>query len=624
MKRIELSKLLKEPHGGQKSDEVVAETPTTQRGGESKLIREVRGGDCVGRGAALCDMEMEGPSSLSRNPLRRKSSLGGEKDKVICPPSVAKYLSGVENSTEKSDSTPKCLPNRNMRRRSSLLDPLQDVTPKSILGAHRRTGESLSRAVTIRNANGDVRNPVFETPRRGTPMSVQEMAHASPGVFIPSMKELEVTGTELAEDMAGNLVAGIFSISEPNPDVPKHLLGTSENSFGQPAEEMEKQSVQDSIPSSDAVHEPVAWYPLHETGRPISLLFRFPDSCLYAKYSASKNHVAVLLGCPIDKEPREILIFSVFKTDAGEYAVKILQSIHVQKSKYFPVCIPYNVNFFTLCETKKGDPVLVVSSALECMDAMTQAYQPCLHVIPCGAKSISSNIVSIESDQPIVFVESLAGSPYSLAVSGQFAEDGIQIIEFDPLWQSFKWGRKYTSSPDMFHSVPTTHISKLLSMEGKLSAVLASDSSSDDIVFSWTSPECDGTILQHVENAEIFSDGTSLMWFLCHKDKIKELCFAGEILTDSEKGKKAIRSASVIFACEGYVALGDIHGDIQVWDVLQMLSKKISLSSLSDANEKRINSIAQIHVGADNKNGLFITSASGLCTIVSYDELFTI
>eukprot|EP00889_Picochlorum_renovo_P000990 jgi/Picre1/28020/NNA_000981.t1 len=208
VKRIELSKLLQEP---QKSEEVVAETPTTQGGGESVIRKELRGEDCDVRGATPHEVEMEGPSSSLGN---RKSSLGGEKDKVLCPPSVAKHLSG-------------------------------DVTPKSILGTHRRNAESLSRAVTIRNANGEVRNPVFETPRRGTPMSVQEMAHASPGVFIPSMKELEVTGTELAEDMAGNLVAGIFSISEPNPDVPRHLVtGISEDILEQNIEDLEKQSVQ--------------------------------------------------------------------------------------------------------------------------------------------------------------------------------------------------------------------------------------------------------------------------------------------------------------------------------------------------------------------------------------------
>lgn len=80
----------------------------------------------------------------------------------------------------------------------------------------QRTGrDSLSRTFLLRRAGG------LDTPMTAANTPGDTFAtiytNGTPGVYIPSMQErrIDVTGTELAEDMAGNLVAGIFAASDP-------------------------------------------------------------------------------------------------------------------------------------------------------------------------------------------------------------------------------------------------------------------------------------------------------------------------------------------------------------------------------------------------------------------------
>jgi hypothetical protein len=522
------------------------------------------------------------------------------------------------------------------RRRSSLLrsslgTPLVDVTPKNASTSRKHGRDSLAKAVSLRNIHGEGHANVlrqFETPKRKTPMSVRDIAEASPGVFIPSVRELEITGTELAEDMAGNLVAGIFSVSEPNPDL---LLQASKTLEGSDDPNNMSNS-KDSIMNVSQQHDNNPIYLIDKDKSPMSFMLRFSDCCLYMRISESKKYIALLMGSPIDKEPREIVIICLDAVSEDEienekpcFALEVVRTIPVQKSRYFPRSIPYNVNFFALSESKKGDPILIVSSALELADvALTQTGQlPLLNIVPCGAKAKMSNVLSIELDQAITFVDNLHEERYSLAVSGSYADDGARIMKFDPMWQSFAWGKQYKAALDACSRLPTTHISKLISLGEQLEAVLASDCSSSDTVFSFTG--CKPGQVQHIDNAEIFMDGRSWKWFLRHQELIEDLDFAGGASTEADKAKIPTepRTGAVIFASETYVAYGDLNGLVQIWDIPRRQSAKISVNKGLDTDDKRISGIVETSIGIDTP-ALFITSASGVCMFVACDELFPV
>ena len=624
VKRIELSKLQDgdNQEGAGDLDEI-AETPL------SKLQGRLAGSKSI-----LGDLD----TVVDDTPNTSSKSYENVTKSPIAVPSVSTLVRRGSHSNSKQDMRKADTPDAfklYTRRRSSLLrsslgTPLVDVTPKNTSTARKHGRDSLAKAVSLRNIHGEGHVNVlhqFETPKRRTPMSVRDIAEASPGVFIPSVRELEITGTELAEDMAGNLVAGIFSVSDPNPDLllqaSKTLEGSDDpNNLSNSKDSIIDATQQDSNP----------FYLIDKDEFPVSFMLRFSDCCLYMRISESKRYIALLLGGPIDKEPREIVVMCLDAVSEDEiengkpcFALEVVRTISVQKSKYFPRSIPYNVNFFSLSESKKGDPILIVSSALELADvALTQTGQlPLLNIVPCGAKANMSNVLSIELEQAITFVDTLPEEKYSLAVSGSYADEGARIMKFDPMWQSFAWGKHYTGALQGCPELPTTHISKLMSLEEQLEAVLASDCSSSDTVFSFTGSQT-GQV-KHINNAEIFVDGRSWKWFLRHQELIEDLSFAGGVTVETDKGKTSIepRKGTVIFASDTYVAYGDLTGLVQIWDVPRRQSAKIYVNKESDTEDKRISGIVETSIGSDTP-ALFITSASGVCLLVACNELFPV
>ena len=192
--------------------------------------------------------------------------------------------------------------------------------------------------------------------------------NGTPGVYIPSMQErrIDVTGTELAEDMAGNLVAGIFAASDPCSVADSHgkvgAQESDEDELDPHATVLESQIENHTEERGDRPPEQLHRIPYctDDAGKLVSFLMRFPEYCMYGRASSSGKHVAVLLGSLIDKEPKEIVVLSV------EEDIRVSLVVGVQRSsKYFPRAIPFNVNFFDLAETTKGDPVLLVSCAFD-------------------------------------------------------------------------------------------------------------------------------------------------------------------------------------------------------------------------------------------------------------------
>lgn len=526
-------------------------------------------------------------------------SLGRRRDSALCPPTVAQQR-GVQKRAESNGLMP-----RN--------SPMVYDTPHSITNRNcKKSRTSLAKVVSLRHVYADGLKH-FDTPRSKTPLSVRDLAESSPGIYIPSIPELDVTGSELADDMAGNLVAGIFSVSESDP-----LWNMSDSLNEKPLLEESPETIEDGIERNS-----LQSLEIDEKSR--SIMLRLPDCCLHARASSSRRYIAMLLGGPIDREPREIVVFSLgtlhLEENESKFGLHFVKSIAVQKSKqYFPRSIPYNVNFFTIHETKRGDAVVLVSAALHVPDIETQGDQPALHVIPCGKGANLSHAVSVETEQPIIFVENHRDmSEYSIVISGAFAEDGARVMTFDPMWQSFAWGKEFCTSSSSLSSAVTTHISKLVSVNGSLKAVLASDCTSSDVVYTWQDEKM-GAHLMSIENAELFVDGDSWEWFLKHQESIQELSFAGKESQNSQK--QEARALTVIFASEEYVAMGDVYGSVQVWDVRKMLSKRFTIQDPYAANDKRISSIVQTTFG-NLGPALFITSVSGLCMLVSCTQLFS-
>lgn len=585
MKKSELATLLL--HREDEPDEI-AETPLPEKGGEKLVYRMLEGVDAIS--PCMNTRVRNGWTGLGRR----------RRDSALCPPSVFQKKS-VKRSSESFM----------VNARQS---PMVYGTPHSILVKRgRRDRTSLAKAVSLRHMNADGLKH-FETPNK-TPLSVRDLAESSPGIFIPSIPEIDVTGSDLADDMAGNLVAGIFSMTESDP---QYTIGLSDSLHGKSPLNDSPETIEDAIDSN-------ALQCLEIDRKSRSIMLRLPDCCLYAKSSHSRKYIAILLGGPIDREPREIVILSLGRLDLQDNESKLglnfVQSIAVQKSRqHFPRSIPYNVNFFTIHETKRGDPVLLVSAALELPDLAMQGDQPTLHVVPCSKNANLSHTVTVETEQPIIFVESYGTcSDRSIVISGALVEDGARVMTFDPMWQSFIWGREFCTSSSSLSSAVTTHVSKLISTKSSLKAVLASDCTSSDVVYCWQNEDAGPQVLT-IENAELFVDGSSWEWFLIHQKTIQELSFAGNIRQASQN--EEARALTVIFASESYVALGNVHGIVQVWDVEKMLSKRITMIDPQSSNDGRISSIVQTTFG-DLGPALFITSISGTCMLLSCNQLFT-
>ncbi len=475
--------------------------------------------------------------------------------------------------------------------------------------------------------------------------------NGTPGVYIPSMQErmIDVTGTELAEDLAGNLVAGIFAASDPCSVADSHGNGgaqeSDEDDAGPPATVLESQIENHTDerlgdrPSEQLYRIP---YRTDDAGKLVSFLMRFPEYCMHGRASRSGKHVAVLLGSLIDKEPKEIVVLSV------EDDIQVSLVVGVQRSRrYFPAAIPFNVNFFDLAETTKGDPVLLVSCAFDLTDVETQDAgdegDTKLHVLVRGKEA-----VAVESELPIIFVDAF-GDRNEVVVAGAYADHGARVMKFDPLWQSFAWKKDYEFHLSEEHTEGfVTHISKILVLDGAggtgsvgdnglpltagtrspqplIKAVLASDFTSEDIVYTFGR---DASDLDRIENAEVFMDGDSWRWFLVHRKAIAQLGFAGgsvpgpivSVRSEENHGGKKPRVFAAIFASDSYVAAGDSHGKVTVWDVRDKKRLACKRFSIAIFEQTKITSI--VRVRAKDQDALVVMGSSGVCLLISLSELF--
>lgn len=512
----------------------------------------------------------------------------------------------------------------------------------------QRTGrDSLSRTFLLRRAGG------LDTPMTAANTPGDTFAtiytNGTPGVYIPSMQEriIDVTGTELAEDMAGNLVAGIFAASDPCSVADSHgkvgAQESDEDELDPHATVLESQIENHTEERGDRPPEQLYRIPYctDDAGKLVSFLMRFPEYCMYGRASRSGKHVAVLLGSLIDKEPKEIVVLSV------EDDIRVSLVVGVQRSsKYFPRAIPFNVNFFDLAETTKGDPVLLISCAFDLTDVETQEGgdegDTKLHVLVRGKEA-----VAVESEQPIIFVNAF-GDRNEVVVTGAYADHGARVMKFDPLWQSFAWRKDYEFHlPEDHEEGVVTHISKLLVLDGlggtgsaagngplstavncsqpSIKAVLASDYTSEDIVYTFGQCASD---LDRIENAEVFMDGDSWRWFLVHRKAIAQLGFAGGSVrgpissagSDENLGEKKPRALAAIFASDSYVAAGDNNGKVTVWDVRDQARLACKRFSVAIFEQTKITSIVRIR--AKDQDALVVMGSSGVCLIISLSELF--
>ena len=653
-------------HGGHSDGELaeIAETPVQVRGlsrvadAETLGLHSSQEKKNTGR-VSLGGLEQARVLTLERNCER------GELDRWHPHLAAAGCFGGGRGGGGGGDSTTKKLLRTNPRAQAIMNE---DQTPIT----RRRAGrESLSRALLLRRGGLDTPVTIGATNTPGDTIGTI-YSNGTPGVYIPSMRErmVDVTGTELAEDMAGNLVAGIFATSDPcsledsrgnfEAENNEHEAGpnhrgtilesqienhTDEGSLGRPAEQL------DRIPFATGSGDNL-----------LSFLMRFPEYCMYGRATRSGKHVAILLGSLIDKEPKEIVVLSL------ENDIRVSLVVGVQRSRrYFPTAIPFNVNFFDLAETSKGDPVLLISCAFDLTDLDTQDFgddsDTKLRVLVRGKEA-----VAVESDQPIIFVEAF-GDRGEVVVTGAYADQGARVMKFDPLWQSFTWKRDYDFIPPEGRDESiVTHISKLLVLEDarvagvaqvagldlpdphkcppqpSIRAVLASDFTSEDIVYTFGR---DNSLFECIQNAEAFVDGASWRWFLVHKKKIAELGFAGDnrgalgqeghgsgtgaeigsprdLSEEIKPGRKEPRTFTAIFASESYVAAGDIHGTVTVWDVRDRARGKVSCKRFSIAvfEHTKVTTIALVN--AKDQDALVVMGSSGVCLLISLPELFDI
>lgn len=608
--------------GAEGANAEVAETPPVQAGGVDRLADAEHMGLDTSHGRRKANTSSRG----ARERERRRGhlpSLGG----------------GLGGSTAK--------PERRTHPRAQAIAN-GDNTPI----VRQRTGrDSLSRAILFRRAGG-LDTPMTAANTPGDTTLGTMYTNGTPGVYIPSMRErmIDVTGTELAEDMAGNLVAGIFAASDPCSVADSHGNGGGQESTEHDANpnatmfESQIENHTDEQRPGDGSSEQLYRIPYGGggAGKLVSFLMRFPEYCMYGRASRSGKHFAVLLGSLIDKEPKEIVVLSV------EDDIRVSLVVGVQRSRrYFPAAIPFNVNFFDLAETTKGDPVLLVSCAFDLTDVDTQEARDesdtKLHVLVRGKEA-----VAVESEQPIIFVDAF-GDRNEVALTGAYADQGARVMRFDPLWQSFAWKKDYEFLLPVDHDEGVvTHISKLLVIDGaegtgsigdngplhgqrssqpSIKAVLASDFTSDDIVYTFGQ---DKSYLDRIENAEVFMDGKSWRWFLVHRKAIAELGFAGGSVlgptpgsgSDEHSAGKKPRVLTAIFASDSYVAAGDINGTVTAWDLRDKTHEHVACKRFSIAVFEQTKVTAIVHVRAKDQDALVVMGSSGVCLLISLSEIF--
>ena len=510
---------------------------------------------------------------------------------------------------------------------SRLKEPMAKAISRKLLGAEGMTPGTQTP-----------QNSPFMTPKEGYKVSGGMMRDSatSSRVFIPSVdRKLEnISGTELAEDMACNLVAGIFSMSDPYelPEQEKMLVATEQECIFQQLTqtESERDLKLDRMECNEGTVDK-SYVSLTDNCKPASAVLRFPESCLFATSSPSRRYIALVLGNSTDREPREILVLEMtYDKEEGQSGIQILGSFGVQKTKYFPKYISSFANFIYLCEDKRKDPVLLISAALELTDNLTQTGLPCLHVVPCGNRGITSTcnrIISIENDIPIVFMEVMNEEKHVLLVSGLYPEDGLLEMKFDVMWQSFAWGKKWFASSTHAEFVSKGQILKIRVQKENVGAILASDIKHSNLVISWPKDQPLESKIQTVFGAEAFADSKSWNSFTSATINWTKFCGIGiDIDSENESMKDDVQDVlshvSLIYASGKYIVVADEKDHkLQIWNLAEKSSRLVKSIRSGDQVDSHVTFICGTQVGEEE--AVLVAFDSGDCALLLLDHLFT-
>jgi hypothetical protein len=318
-----------------------------------------------------------------------------------------------------------------------------------------------------------------------------------------------------------------------------------------------------------------------------------------------------------------------YDKEEGQSGIQILGSFGVQKTKYFPKYIVSFANFIYLCEDKRKDPVLLISAALELTDNLTQTGLPCLHVVPCGNRGITSTcnrIISIENDTPIVFMEVMNEEKHALLVSGLYPEDGLLEMKFDVMWQSFAWGKKWFASSTHAEFVSKGQIMKIRVQSDNIGAILASDRKHSNLVISWPKDRPLESKIQTVLGSEAFANSKSWNSFINATRNWTKFCGVG-IDVESEKEsmeddvQDVLSHISLIYASEQYIIVGDERDQLQIWNLAGKSSKVVKSIRSGDRIESHVTSICDTRIG--EQEAVLVAFDSGDCALLILDHLFT-
>eukprot|EP00890_Picochlorum_soloecismus_P001431 jgi/Picsp_1/2289/NSC_05753-R1_---NA--- len=530
--------------------------------------------------------------------------------------------------------------------------PAGDATMATSHAGVGRVKEPMAKAISRKLLGAEGMTPGTQTPQNSPFVTPKEGYKASGGVmrdsatssrvFIPSVdRKLEnISGTELAEDMACNLVAGIFSMSDPFalPDQDKMLAATEEECIFQnlTQTESEKDLKLDQMECNGGTVDK-SYFSLTdnrnliENRKPASAVLRFPESCLFATSSPSGRYIALLLGNSTDREPREILVLEMmYDKEEAQSGIQILGSFGVQKTKYFPKYIFSFANFIYLCEDKRRDPVLLISAALELTDNLTQTGLPCLHVVPCGNRGLTSTcnrIISIENDIPIVFMEVIDEEKHALLVSGLYPEDGLLEMKFDVMWQSFAWGKKWLASSTHAEFISKGQIMKIRVQNDSVGAILASDREHSNLVISWPVDRPLESKILTVFGAEAFAESKYWNAFINATRNWVKFCGVG-IDVDSENEPIAneihdvLSHISLIYASKQYIVVGAERSQLQIWNLAEKSSRLVKNIRSGDREDSRVTSICQTRIGEEE--AVLVAFESGDCALLLLDHLFSL
>ena len=466
------------------------------------------------------------PESRSQHPVqdgslnsKGKEGKGEPPDQVLCPPSVP--CSATKSIRRNSillgeyTGTPVTNPRLNrhlaaLRRRASIGSGFADTPPSSGLSTMKR---SLRTAVLRGDTPKRCHRELTASPMSAS-FSIFDLSQASPGIYMPTAKDFDISGTELAEDMAGNLVAGIFSMSEPQPQdkILEQPFNNNKINARQPDAEVHENTEHNGANNYDGEspdHQSSnAVYTMEKGEEPAHLLFRFPESCLFASVSPSGRYMAVVLGQLSTQTPTELLVLQVHDGSRDTvFSMKIVTNFPLQRSPMLPNDIKPNSGSIALVEDKFGNPVVILGGLLELADAQTQSSYPSLSVLPCCSTFSQSvrNMISIETDIPIICISTIQGDENRILVSSLFLEDGIQTMKFDQMWQSFMWG-PHLRIPDI--AADTYRISRLVATRNQCLAKLVDDSNPYACMY-WEDFAEEGQ-LKYSQQLYLISDGSSL------------------------------------------------------------------------------------------------------------------